>query len=266
MIKLRYPAKCGVCFRALEAGTRAEWNDVRKLAICEGCLRRRPGAPATGVAGRSALAEGSRRRAKQLAKEQQVRERHPILGRLAIALYPERDKGASWAKGGAAEEVLGASLDELSIQGATIPLHDRQIPGSRANIDHLVIAPSGVWVVDTKSYKGLVTRQDRGGWFRVDEHLVVNGREQSKLVEGVHKQVAHVQAALDDASLEMPVHGALCFVGGDWGWRFRPFLIDGVVVTWPRALRAALQCDGPMDEDAREWVAVHLASWFKPAS
>ncbi len=35
-------------------------------------------------------------------------------------------------------------------------LHDRRIPGSRANIDHIAIATSGVWVIDAKRYKGKV--------------------------------------------------------------------------------------------------------------
>jgi hypothetical protein len=40
-----------------------------------------------------------------------------------------------------------------------VVLHDRRIPGRRSNIDHLVIARSGVWVVDTKRYRGKVERR-----------------------------------------------------------------------------------------------------------
>jgi Nuclease-related domain len=36
-------------------------------------------------------------------------------------------------------------------------LHDLALPGSRANIDHLVIGPTGVWVVDTKAYRARVS-------------------------------------------------------------------------------------------------------------
>ena len=31
-----------------------------------------------------------------------------------------------------------------------IVLHDRRSPGTRGNVDHLVIGPTGVWVVDSK--------------------------------------------------------------------------------------------------------------------
>jgi hypothetical protein len=33
-------------------------------------------------------------------------------------------------------------------------LHDLAIPGSQANLDHLIIGPGGVLVIDTKQYRG----------------------------------------------------------------------------------------------------------------
>jgi len=42
-----------------------------------------------------------------------------------------------------------------------VVLHDLAVPGSRANIDHLVIGPTGLWVVDSKSYRSRV-RARRG--------------------------------------------------------------------------------------------------------
>jgi nuclease-like protein len=35
-----------------------------------------------------------------------------------------------------------------------VVLHDLAVPGSRANIDHLVIGPGGVFVIDSKQYRG----------------------------------------------------------------------------------------------------------------
>jgi hypothetical protein len=40
-------------------------------------------------------------------------------------------------------------------------LHDLAVPGSRANVDHLVIGPTGLWVIDSKSYRRAV-RYRRG--------------------------------------------------------------------------------------------------------
>ena len=44
-------------------------------------------------------------------------------------------------------------------------LHDRAVPGGRANIDHIAVVPSGVWVIDTKHYRGRLEQRDLGGWF-----------------------------------------------------------------------------------------------------
>lgn len=268
MLRLRYATKCAVCFRALSPGTRAEWNNVRKVAICESCMARRPSsARRTGVAGRSAIAEGERRRIRQQERLRRERERQPILGRLRQLVAPERDRGQSWAKGGAGEAWLGERFDADAAGGLTIPLHDRLRPGSRANIDHLVVGPNGVWVVDAKDYRGTVRKQDKGGFLRADLRLTVAGRDRTNLAAGVAAQVAGVRAALQAGPRpDVPVRGALCFVGGDFGLRLRPFSIDGVLVTWPKSIRRLVQADGPLDADARAGVAQHLDDWFKPAT
>ena len=59
-------------------------------------------------------------------------------------------------KGALGEEAVGSRLNKLAKQGFVI-LHDRSIPGSRANIDHLVIGPTGVFVVDAKNYASRMT-------------------------------------------------------------------------------------------------------------
>ncbi len=41
-------------------------------------------------------------------------------------------------------------------------LHDRRIPGSKANIDHIVVGPAGVFAIDTKRYTGKIERRDHG--------------------------------------------------------------------------------------------------------
>jgi Nuclease-related domain len=35
-----------------------------------------------------------------------------------------------------------------------VVLHDLAVPGSRANVDHLVMGPGGVFVIDSKQYRG----------------------------------------------------------------------------------------------------------------
>jgi hypothetical protein len=63
---------------------------------------------------------------------------------------PER-----WWRGAAGERATAALLDHLPAR-TWVVLHDRRLPGSRANLDHLVIGPSGVWVLDTKTTRAAV--------------------------------------------------------------------------------------------------------------
>ncbi|NLA37157.1 MAG: NERD domain-containing protein [Actinobacteria bacterium] len=58
-----------------------------------------------------------------------------------------------WRQGAIGEQKVARVLDGLA--GAElIALHDRKLPKSRANFDHLVVTPSGVWVIDAKRYIG----------------------------------------------------------------------------------------------------------------
>ena len=44
-------------------------------------------------------------------------------------------------------------------------LHDLAVPRSRANLDHLAIGPGGVFVIDSKQYRGrLQLDSSRGLW------------------------------------------------------------------------------------------------------
>jgi hypothetical protein len=43
-------------------------------------------------------------------------------------------------------------------------LHDRTLPDSGANLDHVVIGPSGAWLIETDSHRGRVW-QNSGGWW-----------------------------------------------------------------------------------------------------
>jgi hypothetical protein len=42
-----------------------------------------------------------------------------------------------------------------------VALHDRRMPCSQANIDHIVLVPSGVWVIDSKRVRGRIRVEDR---------------------------------------------------------------------------------------------------------
>jgi hypothetical protein len=82
-----------------------------------------------------------------------------VLGGLAavavgwgLRFRPSPD-AVAWRRGAAGERRTARLLDPLERHGWAV-LHDLALPGSRANIDHLVIGPGGMFVIDSKHYRG----------------------------------------------------------------------------------------------------------------
>ena len=184
-----------------------------------------------GTGGGSARREYDRR---PVRREERIRERHPRLGGLILALTDEPQSTQAWERGAIGEELLAKRLSELP--EPTRVLNDRRIPGTRANIDHIVVAPSGVWVVDAKLYKNKRPElRVEGGIIRPRvESLRIGGRDGTSLVAGLGKQVALMRAALDGTGV--PVHGALCFLEADWPFIGGSFTVDDHHAVWPKLL------------------------------
>lgn len=140
---------------------------------------------------------------------------------------------SAWKKGSIGEQQLAASLRE-NLKDRAILLNDRTVPRTRGNIDHLVIAPTGIWVVDAKNYSGLVQQRDVGGFFKVDMRLYVGGRDRSKVINGLEWQVKAVANALN--GFDVPISSAVCFTDAEWGWFAKPFTLRGVFVSGPNEL------------------------------
>lgn len=196
--------------------------------------------PAAGTPGASAGREHERRRAQ---RETAIRRGHRRIGRLLLAVASEPASTRAWAVGSDGERRVGAMLDECASDTAVV-LHDRRIPGSRANIDHMVVAPAGVYVIDAKRYRGSVEKRDIGTWRQADERLFVGRRDRTRLVHAMGPQVAAVQSAVADD--RVPVIPVLAFVDGDWGLFDRPFVVDGVLVIWAKGLPRRLRRSGPL--------------------
>ncbi len=215
--------------------------------------------------------------AADAAWREKAKEDHPVLGRIASAFTPRPDTSVpqnvrAWEVGSDGEQKVGRRLDAWAAQSpGRFVLHDRRIPGSRANIDHLVIGASGVWVIDAKEYAGTVRHVDVGGFLRTDWRLKVGGRDRTKLAEGVRWQMGQVGAALDDLGLvgdppaRPSVWGVLCFVGADWGLLPRRFVLGGVNVAWPTAVVDLLSASGPVTTSSAENVARALSDVIRPA-
>lgn len=291
-MRLRYAGMCA-CGNAVAAGTWAGYDPAARKAVCPACLAAGdqttttgsppgpvPAADAapvdastgpaagskamaapmvtTGRAGGSARAEYDRRAAK---REARIRADHPKLGGLLLALTEDPQSTRAWASGAVGEEKVGARLDGLAGDGVLV-LHDRRIPRSRANIDHIAVGPMGVFVIDAKRYVGATVEVRRsGGWFSpATEQLVVRGRDKTNLVTGLAPQVAAVYEALEDfAELDgVAVQPVLTFVDADLPW-LGSMEIAGVPVLGPRATAKLVRRPGPLTAGQRERLHAHLA-------
>ncbi|MFC3804878.1 nuclease-related domain-containing protein [Terrabacter sp. MAHUQ-38] len=245
-MRLRYAGTCRVCGLALPARSEAIYERTTKTVRCVTHEPRALGEPAGvrpvegGTAGASARREFERRKAK---REERVRAKHPKLGGFLLAVTDEQQSTKAWDIGALGEERLGSRLNELASETMRL-LHDRRIPGSRANIDHLTVTPTGIHVIDAKKYQGRPHLKIEGGLLRPRvERLLVGSRDCTQLVDGVLKQVDVVRGLLNDG---VPVHGVLCFVDADWPLIGGAFTTRGVQALWPRRLYPRLQAEGPL--------------------
>ena len=101
-------------------------------------------------------------------------------------------------------------------------------PGLTAG--HIVVAPSGVWVIGSRRYAGRPTPQG-GILSRRTQTLQLGSRTATRLVESVAAQAAAVRAELD---APVPVAGMLCVLDADWPIFGGAFTVDDVQVVWPK--------------------------------
>jgi hypothetical protein len=261
----------------MATGTEAWWDSTARTVTCLSCLTagsataigvtdplaslpvtEPPSAPSSaGRAGASAARIGQRRHDR---RESRVRQAHPHLGGAILALTEDPQHIRAWQRGAEGERRVGARLDALASDSLVV-LHDRRIPGSRANIDHIVVGPSGVYVIDTKRYAGKLEVRDVGGWFRTDRRVYVGGRDRSKLLEGMRPQVVAVATALGtDSELSVPpIMPVLCFIDVELPWFAKLQKVGEVVIAWPAAMGELVVRPGPLVPAALNSLAAQLA-------
>ena len=262
-MRLRYAGVCRVCGIDLPAKSEAIYERTTKTVRCVSheespVVAEAPHVadvtgpvlepvlgetPEPGVAGASARREFERRKAK---REERVRAKHPKLGGFLLAVSDAPQSTTAWDVGALGEERLGKGLDRLRSDTVRL-LHDRRIPRTKANIDHLAVTANGVFVIDAKKYRGRPHLKVEGGFLRPRvERLLVGSRDCTRLVDGVLKQVEVVCGLLDE---DIPVHGVLCFVEADWPLIGGAFTTRGVQALWPKKLYPQLQGDGLLAAD-----------------
>ncbi len=191
-------------------------------------------------------------------REARVRAQYPRTARLRLALARAPQHETAWELGAIGEELVADSLERRCGDRCRI-LHDRKMPGSRANIDHIAIAPSGVWVIDAKNYKGKI---------RVDvtrkhgERLFI-GRRNQKLVDGLDT-VRSLRSGRRWASSSRGPVSAFCFIDTDMPL-FRRLSVRGYPLRWRKGMAKLLRDDGPVLPEQIAFLSRELALRFRQA-
>jgi hypothetical protein len=211
-----------------------------------------------GIAGGSTMQEYSRRHGN---REERIRARWGRLAGLVLTLSEDPLSTRVWERGSVGESKLAVALGKID-RDDVIFLHDRAVPRSRRNIDHIVVAPSGVYVVDAKRYRGRVEVRDVSGLFsRADRRLYVGGRDHSELASAMGWQVEAVRVGLGRAE-DVPITPVLCFIDADWPLFGAPDHFGGVRTEGPRSIRKLITQPGLLTSEEVLEVAIVLSQAF----
>ncbi len=289
MMRLRYAGRCD-CGAEVPAGTRAGWDAAHKAVVCPDCLAalepdqaappevpadtetEEPPAPslrdrAQRDAGASLAAEYDRRMAR---REDRVRQRLPRIGGLLLKVFDEAPSTRAFKKGADGERAAIRRLLADAGTDALFLVNRRLGVGRRdGDVDVVAVTPAGVTVIDVKRYADAKVRVERqGGLFSERRDvLLVGGRDQSRLLDAMGKQVDAVTGALrgDARFADVPVRGALCFVEADLPL-FGNLQARGYAIATAKGTAKALrEANAILARDLVDAVANHLDEALPPA-
>jgi hypothetical protein len=160
------------------------------------------------------------------------------------------EQARTWQRGAQGERHTARLLDRLTGDGFVV-FHDVAVPDSPANVDHLVIGPTGVFVIDSKQWTGSVHQSGDGlvwhNHYRLDRAL-----------ETVHWEAAALGRLLDTRIQPLLcVHGAHIDGGG--------VHTQGVAIVPAHLLRSALGYDRVLSDPEVEVLAAMARVRLRPA-
>jgi hypothetical protein len=135
----------------------------------------------------------------------------------------------AWRRGASGERRTAALLARLEHHGWVV-LHDLAVPGSRANIDHLLIGPPGIFVVDSKHYCGRL-------WLAADRSLWHGRHPLAPALRAAEFEADRAAAVLD--APQVPTLAVLAIHGASVPWG--ELVTGGVPVLAAGRLLAALR-------------------------
>lgn len=187
--------------------------------------------------------------------------RNPVGGSSMFRESLSQD-GNGWLKGATADYLVGIMLHQELTGGARV-LTDRRVPNSQTMIDHIVVAPSGVWVVDSRNWSGrikyLFDRESESMRLWVGKH------DQTPKVELLYAVVIPVAQAVGD--IEVNVNPVMAVIDGNWGSGFRrtkPVTHKGVLVTSADDVVSRINRPGSLEPERIDDLVVRLDEVFEP--
>jgi Nuclease-related domain len=170
----------------------------------------------------------------------------------------------SWLKGGHGEQLTARRLARLPDSWHVF--HDLKVPvpDSMANLDHVVVGPTGVFVIDSKAWSGRIHRSETSfEWlhdgYSFRDQLTTTEWEAEALGDALYDRLRG-HGVQPTVRWLWCVHGVALAGGG-------VLMNDGTALLTPRRLVRwlATQPQGQLDQDQVEEVARALAGLAVPA-
>jgi hypothetical protein len=162
----------------------------------------------------------------------------------------------AWRHGAEGERRTARLLAPLERRGYQV-FHDLAVPGSAANVDHLVVGPTGVYVIDSKRYRGHLHYTGGQLWHGrrpLDRTLATLVWEATQVAETL------------GFGPDLHVYPVLCVHLARLSWH-RELLVDGIPVLAASALRPALQViRQALTPEQVTLVAGQVRAGFQPAA
>jgi hypothetical protein len=173
-----------------------------------------------------------------------VRQAGPALAGWAAALavlglgwrlrFRVSQDARNWARGARGERRTARQLRRLTRYGWVV-FHDLAIPGSGANADHLAVGPGGIFLLDSKNWRGRLTFTPDGtlwhGGYPLTATLATIGWEASAIADALAIPAHAIQPV-------MVVHGSAI----PWGEQY----LGGVAILPAGRLVASLVALPPL--------------------
>ena len=161
------------------------------------------------------------------------------------------------------EQILRASLT----CGEVILTNRR---GSKPNdhIDFVVVAPSGVWVIDAKRWNGKITFKTTD-FTEKKQTLFVGPRNRTRRIQEIYGNLRPVANLINDVNV--PIRAVAVFVEGDWDYKvaseFRKGKLiqyEGVWLSPTLTISAKIKLPGPLDAEAVQRIGKLLDKGLLP--